>query len=78
MVEYFFDEIYKIFLACSGWFSDLMGAVNGFGLVLAGILIVLVVNLILKPLRGSGLNSFGDFNVNAVNRSKPKTSRKSD
>lgn len=51
-----------IVATCANWFNSLLTAVDGHGLIISIFIIYLIVNFVLKPLRGGGAVRFGrDF-----------------
>ena len=68
------------FSACVVWTNQLLSAVDGGGVILAGFCIVLVVSLLFIPMRGvaiwRGMDSLSDFTIQATYRGKYNTPRK--
>ena len=73
-------EILQLFINafthCVAWTNSLLSAVDGVGLVISGLLIVLVVSLIIIPLRGARLSdgfrakNFADMVRNTTHKPK--------
>ncbi len=67
------------FASCIGWFSQLIDAVGGTGVLLGAFTLVLVVGMFLIPLRGEaiyrGASSFMDFTSGVIHNRKGKYSK---
>ena len=67
------------FSACVTWTNQLLSAVDGSGVILAGFCIMLVVSLLFIPMRGmaiyNGMSSLNDFTAQTTYRGKYSNSR---
>lgn len=74
MVVQALNVIRSAFQACTSWVSQLFGAVDGAGVVLAAICIVISISLLFMPIRGIGVNvgALHDYAFQAVHQPKSK------
>lgn len=52
MVAWAVNLVGEVFTACWQWFSSIMDKIDGFGFVIAAIVIVFITSLFLMPMRG--------------------------
>lgn len=50
-----------VFAHCSIWFTNLLTATDGTGVVISAFLIYLIVSLLIIPFRGGRIGAFGGF-----------------
>ena len=72
-----FNLITQAFAAVADWFTDIVTAVDGAGIIATCFLIYAVVALLVMPLRGAAIGAISDFTKNSVSKkSSSKSSKK--
>ena len=68
MVEKIIPYFHVIFQKCAQWFTQLINAVGGSGVLLTALCLALAIGLLFMPLRGEGLGTFNSMTDYTANR----------
>lgn len=65
MVAWAVNLLGEVFTACWKWFSSIMEKIDGFGFVIAAIVIVFITSMFLMPMRGGrvAVGGLADFSM---------------